>query len=100
MCPLHGHAPKKSSGNSHSVKDAPMAECEHQGRKPAVDCNVACCHLKDPVVTGAVVFVLPDVMAISVPFFTGPPTPNLSYSASSFILDPASPPPRLLLLSL
>jgi hypothetical protein len=100
MCPLHGHAPKKSSSDTNSAKDMPMAGCDHHARTAAMDCTVACCHPKDPVVTGAVVFVLPDAVAISVPFFTGPPTPILSYSESSFVLDPASPPPRPLLLSL
>jgi hypothetical protein len=100
MCPLHGHAPKKSSGDSNSAKDAPIAGCEHHGRKAAMDCSMACCHPKDPAVTGAVVFVLPDAVAISAPLFIGPPTPDFSTSASSFVFDPASPPPRTLLLSL
>jgi hypothetical protein len=100
MCPFHGHAPKKSSNETSPAKNAPMAGCEHQAREAAMDCSVACCHPKDPVVTGAVVFVLPEAVAISVPLFTGPPTPDLPYSASSFVLDPASPPPRTLLLNL
>jgi hypothetical protein len=100
MCPLHGHAPKKSSGDTQPAKDAPMAACEHHGRKAAMDCSMACCHPKDPAVTGAVVFVLPGAVAISAPLFIDPPTPDFSSSASSFVFDPASPPPRTLLLSL
>jgi hypothetical protein len=100
MCPLHGHAPKKSSGDTNSAKDAPMTDCEHHGRKAAMDCTMACCHPADPVVTGAIVFVLPGVAEISAPLFIGPPMPTLSFLAGSFVFDPASPPPRILLLCL
>jgi hypothetical protein len=100
MCPLHGHAPKKSSGDTNPAKDAPMAGCEHHGRKPAMDCSMACCHPKDPVVTGAVVFVVPGAAEISVPLLIGPPAPSLIASANSFVFDLASPPPRTLSLSL
>jgi len=100
MCPLHGHAPKKSSGDTNPAKDAPMAGCEHHVRKAAMDCSMACCHPKDPIVTGAVVFVVPSAAAISAPLFIGPPILTLSSLASSFVFDPASPPPRNLRLSL
>jgi hypothetical protein len=100
MCPLHGHGPKKSSGDSNSAKDAPMAGCEHQGRKATLDCSMACCHPKDQVVTGAVVFVVPSAVEISAPIFISSSTPDLSSSMSSFVFDPTSPPPRTLLLSL
>ena len=100
MCPLHGHRPKKSSGDANSVKDMPMAGCEHHAQKAAMDCSMACCHPKDPVVTGAVVFVLPSAVTTSVPLLIGASAPLLSASASSFVFDPASPPPRTALLSL
>jgi hypothetical protein len=100
MCPLHGHAPKKSSGDTSSAKDAPMAGCEHHGRKAAMDCTMACCHPADPAVTGAIVFVLPGPMEISASLLIDPAAPTLIASASSFVFDPASPPPRTLLLSL
>jgi hypothetical protein len=100
MCPLHGHAPKKSSTDTNSAKDMPMTGCEHHGRKAAMDCTMACCHPKDPVVTGAIVFVMPGAVEISAPLLIGPPTPSLAASTSSFVFDPTSPPPRTLLLSL
>ena len=100
MCPLHGHAPKKSSSDANSAKDMPMAGCEHHRQKAAMDCTMACCHPSDPAVTGAIVFVLPGAADISVPPFSGPTPPILSASASSFVFDPASPPPRTLLLVL
>jgi hypothetical protein len=102
MCPLHGHGhvPKKSSGDSNTAKNAPMSGCEHHGRKAAMDCSMACCHPKDPVVTGAIIFVLPSPVEISAPLVIGPPTPTLFFSASSFVFDPASPPPRTFLLNL
>jgi len=102
MCPLHGHghAPKKSSGDANSAKDAPMAGCEHHGRKAAMDCGMACCHPADPVVAGAIVFVVPSAAAISAPLFRGSPTPGLSSSLNSLVFDLASPPPRNLRLSL
>src|SRR3984893_18398474 len=53
MCPLHGHAPKKSSGDTNSAKDAPMAGCEHNGRQAALDCTMASCHSSDARVPGA-----------------------------------------------
>lgn len=77
-----------------------MAGCEHHARQAAMDCSMACCHPKDPVVTGAVVFVLPNAVIASVPLLIGATPPNLSPSASSFVFDPAPPPPRTLLLSL
>src|SRR5437879_5192107 len=52
MCPLHGHGPKKSSSDTNSAKDTPMAGCEHHVRPAAMDCTVVCCHPKDPAVTG------------------------------------------------
>jgi hypothetical protein len=100
MCPLHGHSPKKSSGDTNSAKDAPMAGCEHHGRKAAMDCTAACCHPVDPAVTGAIVFVLPSPSMVFAPLLVGSPTPTLFSSANSFVFDPASPPPRSLLLSL
>jgi hypothetical protein len=100
MCPLHGHAPKKSSRDTDSAKDAPMAGCGHHGRQAAMDCSMACCRPADPVVTGAIVFVLPSPVEISAPLLIGPPVPTLFSSSSSFVFDPASPPPRTLLLNL
>jgi len=100
MCPLHRHAPKKSSGDTNSAKDVPMAGCEHHGRKAAMDCSMACCHPTDPVVAGAIVFVVPSGAAISEPLFRGSPTPGLSSSMNSLVFDLASPPPRNLRLSL
>jgi len=100
MCPLHRHAPKKSSGDTNSAKDVPMAGCEHHGRKAAMDCSMACCHPTDPVVAGAIVFVVPSAAAISAPLFRGSPTPGLSSSMNSLVFDLASPPPRNLRLSL
>src|SRR5579859_268162 len=100
MCPLHGHGPKKSSSDANSAMDMPMAGCDHHARKVAMDCTVACCHPKDPAVTGAIVFVLPIPMALSAPLLIAPPTPIPFSSASSVVFDPASPPPRTNLLSL
>jgi hypothetical protein len=96
MCPLHGHAPKKSSSDADSTKDMPMAGCEHHRQKATMDCTMACCHPSDPAVTGAIVFVLPGAGDVSVPLFSGPTAPNLFVSASSFVFDLASPPPRSL----
>jgi hypothetical protein len=100
MCPLHGHGPKKSSSDANSAKNMPMAGCDHHARTTAMDCTVACCHPKDAAVTGAIVFVLPGVVAISAPLVIGPATRSFVPSANSFVFDPASPPPRTVLLSL
>jgi len=100
MCPLHGHAPKKSSGDTNTAKDAPMAGCEHHGQKAAMACSMACCHPTDPVVTGAVVFVVPAAVTFSAPRTGGPPAPVFAHSAGSLDIDPGSPPPRNLRLSL
>jgi hypothetical protein len=100
MCPLHGHAPKKSSGDTNSAKDASMAGCEHHGRKAAMDCSMACCHPKEPVVTGAVVFVVPAAVTFFAPRTDGPPAPGFALSAGSLDIDLPSPPPRNLRLSL
>jgi len=77
-----------------------MADCDHHARPAAMVCSVACCHPKDPAVTGAIVFVLPSPVELSAPFLIGPPAPLLFSSASSFVFDPGSPPPRTNLLSL
>jgi hypothetical protein len=100
MCPLHGHEPKKSSGDTNQAKDAPMAGCEHHGRKATMDCSMACCHPSDPVVTGAIVFVLPSSPIVSVPLFSGASETRILSQVNSPVFDPASPPPRTLLLSL
>jgi len=100
MCPLHGRGPKKSSSDTNSAKDAPMAGCDHHARPAAMVCSVACCHPKDPAVTGAIVFVLPSPMALSAPLLIAPRAPIPFSSANSFVFDPASPPPRTILLSL
>jgi len=102
MCPLHGHghAPKKSSSDTNTAKDMPMAGCDHHARTAAMDCTVACCHPKDPAVTGAIVFVLPSPVALSAPLLISPQAPIPFSPESSFVFDPTSPPPRTLLLSL
>jgi len=100
MCPLHGHGPKKSSGDSDSAKDAPMAACEHHARPAAMVCSVACCHPSDPVVTGAVVFVLPSSPMVSAPLFSGASEARILSQVNSPVFEPASPPPRTLLLNL
>jgi hypothetical protein len=100
MCPLHGHAPKKSLHETSPAKNASMAECDHHVRQAAMDCTMACCHPKDPVVTGAAVFVVPGIVAISAPILLGPPIRTLATSANSFVFDPVSPPPRTILLNL
>jgi hypothetical protein len=100
MCPLHGHGPKKTSSDSNSAKDMPMAGCDHHQQKAAMDCTMACCHPSDPAVTGAIVFVLPNPTVVNVQVLVGPTASILSSSVSSFVFDPASPPPRTLSLSL
>jgi hypothetical protein len=100
MCPLHGHGPKKSSSDTNSAKDMPMAGCDHHARKAAMDCTAACCHPKDPAVTGATVFVLPSPMTLSAPLLISPPTPIALCSTNSLVFDTVSPPPRTPLLSL
>lgn len=100
MCPLHGHAPKKSSNDANAGKEAPLAACGHHSRNSAMDCKMACCHPTDPAVTGAIVFVLPTPSGISAPALVGQPRANLAVTMSSAIFDPASPPPRTLLLNL
>ena len=100
MCPLHGHAPKKSSGKTNPAKDAPMAGCEHYGRKAAMDCTAACCHPADPAVTGAIVFVLPIPLLVSAPLFSGASEARILSQVNSPVFEPASPPPRTLPLSL
>ena len=100
MCPLHGHGPKKSSGDANSVKDMPMAGCEHHAQKAAMDCSMACCHPADPAVTGAIVFVLPSASMVSVPLFSGASEARILSQVNSPVFEPASPPPRTLLLNL
>lgn len=98
MCPLHGHAPKKSSKDGKAAQESPMATCDHHGQKSAVDCSLSCCHPAEEAVTAAVVFVLPGVAEISAPLFSGPALVNSPPRLSSFAFDPASPPPRASLL--
>jgi hypothetical protein len=100
MCPLHGHAPKKSSGDSNATKGAPMGACEHQGRGAAMDCTMACCHPAETSMSAAIFFVVPSPPKVSVQILIGPAPPTLSSLASSYVFDPASPPPRTLLLGL
>lgn len=100
MCPLHGHSPKKSSSDADAAKDAPMANCEHHGRKAAMDCHMACCHTAETAVTVAIVFVLPSLPVISAPVLGGPSAARVIDLLSFLTLDPAFPPPRTLLLSL
>jgi hypothetical protein len=99
MCPLHGHAPKKSSGDTNSAKDAPMAGCEHHARPAAMVCSLACCHPSDPAVTGAIVFVLPSIPMVHAPLLTRDSGPQIISAVSSPVFDPAFPPPRTLLPS-
>jgi hypothetical protein len=100
MCPLHGHSPKKSSGDTNSAKDMPMAGCEHHGRKAAMDCSMASCHPADPAVTGAIVFVLPTPPSVSAPPFSGAFEARILSQINFPVFEPASPPPRISPLSL
>lgn len=100
MCPVHGHAPKKSPHEAQPGKEAPPVACDHHSRNSSMSCNMACCHPTDPAVTGAILFVLPTPSGISAPALVGQRPPNLAVTMSSAIFDPASPPPRTLPLYL
>jgi len=82
MCPLRGHAPKKSSHDTDGQKQAQPATC------------MACCHPSDPTVTSTAIFVLPGPMQIYSPFLSGTAERRIESRAESFVYDPASPPPR------
>ena len=97
MCPLHGHMPKKGSQEPAPAKESP-SNCEHHSKAPAMDCTVACCQTADSTVTQAIIFVLPAPPVISAPFLGGTSTPGMPDSVNSPVFDPASPPPRVLLL--
>ena len=94
MCPLDGHVPKKSSGEEDGRRHTQTIDCSQHQRQAAMDCNAACCHTADPTVTGAVVFVLPAVMRITVPLFSGKAALSALPRADSLIYSPPSPPPR------
>jgi hypothetical protein len=100
MCPLHGHAPKKSPHDSGAQKEGPPATCEHHGRKAAMDCSMACCHPHAPAVTGAIDFVLPAPAIVAAHLRAEAARPRPCTLANSFAFQPASPPPRMRLLSL
>jgi len=94
MCPLRGHAPKKSSHDTDGQKQAQPATCEHHGRSSGMSCSMACCHPSDPTVTSTAIFVLPGPMQIYSPFLSGTAERRIESRAESFVYDPASPPPR------
>jgi len=95
MCPLHGHAPKKSSHDSDEQKEGQPATCEHHGHKSAMDCSMACCHPETPAVAGAIVFVLPISTDLSADLVAIAALPLAHLFAHSLSFKPASPPPRI-----
>jgi hypothetical protein len=75
-------------------------DCEHHGGSAIANCSMSCSHESAPFLTTAVIFVLPDPVAISRPDTStgGPATLSRTESIQSF--EPLSPPPRIALFSL
>jgi hypothetical protein len=94
MCPLHGHVPKRSSGDESGRKHTQTSECSHRQCQAAMDCNAACCHPSDPTVTSALVFVLPAAQQITAPLLSGRGAVAKLPRAGSLRYRPPSPPPR------
>jgi len=63
MCPLHGHAPKKSSSDAGAAKDAQPPVCEHHG-KAAMDCTMGVLPSHGSGCDRCDYFVLPSPVAI------------------------------------
>lgn len=94
MCPLHGLAPKRSSGEESGRMHTQATECGHHQRQAAMDCKAACYHPSDRTVASAVMFVLPGPVQLTVPLFSGKADLSALLRVQSLICVPPSPPPR------
>jgi len=100
MCPIHGHSTPNRPSPQRTTPEKTPIECEHHGGIGLTNCSVSCSHESSPLLTTAVIFVLPEPVAISIPasVMAGPASVSSAEFAQSF--EPPSPPPRIALFSL
>jgi hypothetical protein len=89
ICPTKG----ASKNQSAAQEDAPM-ECNHGSQTGLMACRMSCCHDQDHPLTGAVIFVLPEPMTISVPTEVTTAELKAQAPAITHLFEPPSPPPR------
>jgi hypothetical protein len=93
QCEAAGH---HHSADSPPASTAGTAECGHQGqgRSSITACTMSCCHRPGHAMAASGLFLLPESA-----LFAGPARAEMARTAAkpaelSFLLEPASPPPR------
>lgn len=101
FCPIHGHRPEHQVHSTDSTPPQSPMDCEHhhdnnETHGQRTDCSMSCCHGSSPNLTGAVIFVLPELMLLSLPTRATDEPADLTPMPLASSLKPPSPPPRTL----
>lgn len=104
FCPAHGHQKIAQAVAEHSAPTEKPMECEHDGgasqsHRGAMKCSISCCHESSNSLTAAVIYILPLPVAITLPSDTTSAPAELRATEFVQSIEPLSPPPRTLLLS-
>jgi len=103
MCPAHRAAKTNHAGpRQASAPEAPM-DCEHhsrsgKGHHGMMSCSMSCCHESSHVLAAAVIFVLPEPAALSLPMETMAAPREFAPTEFVRAFEPPFPPPRTSLL--
>jgi hypothetical protein len=100
MCPIHGHSTPNQPRPQRTAPEKTPIECEHHGGIGLTNCSMSCSHESSPFLTTAVIFLLPDPVAISQPARAMAAPSNFSPAEFGQSFEPLSPPPRFVLFSL
>ncbi|MGB7848140.1 MAG: hypothetical protein WBL63_21195 [Candidatus Acidiferrum sp.] len=100
LCPAHGHSKTNHpSSQQKSPSNSPM-DCDYHDGGVVSRCSMSCSHDGNPLLTTAVIFVLPTPTYLSQP--SQAIAALIQFTPTEFVqsFEPLSPPPRLSLFPL
>ncbi len=69
-------------------------DCQHHGASGMSSCPIACCHESCHTLATAVIFVMPEPVAICLPSLVTTVPRSIAATEFAQSLEPLSPPPR------
>ena len=92
MCAAHDHAKSGSAGKSDTTKSE--TECEHSRSAGMTACSVSCCREQGASLVSSGVYVLPELVVVSVPAETLGLAVEVKHDEVMQVFAPPSPPPK------
>lgn len=94
-CPVHGHAAGRHAPKRQAAarENTPM-ECNHENRPGLMACRMSCCQDQSHSFVAAVLFLLPEAAAISMPVESATVVASSQAKIIAHFFEPPSPPPR------